>query len=197
MRRQTKVSSSPHQTAGDTSLRCTETRGDGSVWASSACSLPQMSTGVETAEVHAASPGMTDLAALFAGYRGHYGHAEGAVEVQDWLTAQLTGGGLRGFLAHRHGEPGGMALVAPTPASLRLGHFWQLRDLYVADRHRRQGIGRALLVGVRDAASAEGALRVSLTTEADNTGALRLYRSLGFEPVDGYTSMSLRTESSR
>ena len=86
-----------------------------------------------------------------------------------------------------------MALVASTPASLRLGHFWQLRDLYVADRHRRQGVGRALLTRVLDAAAAEGALRVSLTTEADNMGALTLYRQLGFEPVDGYTSMSLKT----
>ena len=89
-----------------------------------------------------------------------------------------------------------MALVASTPASLRLGHFWQLRDLYVPDRHRREGVGRALLAHVRDAAAADGALRVSLTTEADNTGALTLYRQCGFERVDGYTSMSLKTEIS-
>ncbi len=90
-----------------------------------------------------------------------------------------------------------MALVASTPASLRLGHFWQLRDLYVADRHRRHGVGRALLAHVRDAAAADGALRVSLTTEADNIGAVTLYRQFGFEPVDGFASMSLRTEVSR
>ncbi|WP_309647717.1 GNAT family N-acetyltransferase [Nocardioides sp.] len=156
-----------------------------------------MSTRLEIAEVRAASPGFPDLVALFQGYRRHYGQsAEDAAEVQDWLGSQLAGGGLRGFLAHRHGEPGGMALVAPTPASVRLGHFWQLRDLYVMDHHRRAGIGRALLVHVRDVAAAEGALRLALTTEADNTGALALYRELGFEPVDGYTSMSLTTEIS-
>jgi ribosomal protein S18 acetylase RimI-like enzyme len=89
-----------------------------------------------------------------------------------------------------------MALVASTPASLRLGHLWQLRDLYVADRHRRHGVGRALLARVRDAAAADGALRVSLTTEADNIAALSLYRQFGFEPVDGYLSMSLKTKIS-
>jgi len=35
-----------------------------------------------------------------------------------------------------------------------------------------------------------------LTTEADNIGALTLYRHFGFEPVDGYTTMSLKTEIS-
>ncbi len=119
---------------------------------------------------------------LFDCYRRHYGQPGDLVEVRDWLKSQLASGGLRGFLAHRDGEPRGMALVASTPASLRLGLFWQLRDLYVADRHRRRGVGRALLARVRDAAAAEGALRVFLTTEADNIGAFTLYRDFGFEP---------------
>jgi GNAT superfamily N-acetyltransferase len=152
-----------------------------------------MSPGLEIEDVHAASSWMPDLAALFESYRRHYGQPGDPVRVRDWLATQLASGGLRGFLAHRDGDPEGMALVASTPASLRLGHFWQLRDLYVADRHRRRGVGRALLARVRDAAVAEGALRLSLTTEADNVGALTLYRHFGFEPVDGYTSMSLDT----
>ena len=40
----------------------------------------------------------------------------------------------------------------------------------------------------------DGALRVSLTTEADNVRALALYGGLGFEPVNGYVSLSLDTE---
>ena len=155
-----------------------------------------MSTGLQIADVHAASPWMPDMVALFESYRRHYGQPGESVEVRDWLESQLASGGLRGFLAHHDGEAVGIALVASTPSSLRLGHFWQLRDLYVADRQRRRGVGRALLARVRDTAAAEGALRVSLTTEADNIGALALYRHLGFERVDGYTSMSLTTEIS-
>lgn len=153
-----------------------------------------MSTGLEIAEVHAASPGLPDLVVLFEAYRRHYGQPGDVVGARDWLASQLARGGLRGFLAHRDGEAGGLALVASTPASLRLGHFWQLRDLYVADHHRRHGVGRALLSHVRDAAAADGALRVALTTEADNVGALSLYGHCGFERVDGYTSMSLTTD---
>ncbi len=139
---------------------------------------------------------MPDLVALFERYRRHYGQQGDLVEVREWLESQLASGGLRGFIAHCGGEAGGMALVASTPASVRLGQFWQLRDLYVADRHRRQGVGHALLARVRDEAEAEGALRVSVTTEADNLGALALYRHFGFEPIDGYRSMSLTTEIS-
>ncbi len=150
----------------------------------------------EIADVDAASAWLPGLVALFEDYRRHYEQPGSSDEARDWLQSQLAHGALRGFLAHRNGEPEGMALVAPTPASLRLGHFWQLRDLYVAEGHRRRGVGRALLARVRDGAAAEGALRVSLTTEAGNTEALSLYRQLGFEPVDNYTSMSLRTEVS-
>lgn len=155
-----------------------------------------MNADLEIREVHDTSAWLPDIVGLFESYRGHYGQPENLVESRDWLRSQLASGGLRGFLAYREGEPAGMALVASTPASLRLGHFWQLRDLYVAERHRRQGVGRALVSHVRDAAVAEGALRVSLTTEADNVRALALYGDLGFEPVAGYTSMSVKTEVS-
>jgi ribosomal protein S18 acetylase RimI-like enzyme len=87
----------------------------------------------------------------------------------------------------------GLAVVAPTPASQRLGHFWQLRDLFVHPRHRRLGVGGALLSSVRDAAVADGAARLSLVTESDNAAALRLYAKAGFEPVTGYASLSWST----
>jgi GNAT superfamily N-acetyltransferase len=150
----------------------------------------------EIVEVDAASSSMPALVALFDSYRGHYGQPVNLVESRDWLNSQFASGGLRGYLARRDGEPAGIALVASIAASLRLGHSWQLRDLYVAQRHRRQGVGHALVAHVRDAAVADGALRLFLTTEADNVGALALYRDLGFEPVSGYTSLALLTEIS-
>jgi GNAT superfamily N-acetyltransferase len=151
---------------------------------------------LEIAEVDATSSWMPVMVALFESYRGHYGQPMNLVDSRDWLNSQLASGGLRGYLARRDGEPAGMALVASTAASLRLGHSWQLRDLYVAERHRRHGVGHALVAHIRDAAVADGALRLSLTTEADNARALALYRDLGFKPVSGYMSLSLQTEIS-
>ena len=155
--------------------------------------MHQVSVSLDVAAVQASSPLLPGLAELFGEYRRHYGQPEDVDRSRAWLRDQLASGALRGYLAHRGAEPAGMALVAPTAASQRLGHFWQLRDLYVTDRHRREGVGHALVAHVRDAAMADGALRVSLTTEADNVRALALYGDLGFEPVHGYVSLSLDT----
>ena len=152
-----------------------------------------MSDAPGIAEVGAASPWLPSVAVLFDQYRCHYGETGDPDRSKAWLSAQLEAGRLRAFVARSGGDVDGFAFVAVTPASQRLGHFWQLRDLYVADRCRRHGVGRALVTHVRDAARADGALRLSLTTEADNAAALALYADLGFEAVTGYTGLSLST----
>ena len=156
--------------------------------------MRQVSSPLEIDDVQVTSPLLPGLADLFGEYRRHYGQPDDVDRSRAWLRDQLASGALRAWLARRGGEPAGMALVASTAASQRLGHFWQLRDLYVAERHRREGVAHALVAHVRDAAMADGALRVSLTTEADNVRALALYGDLGFEPVHGYVSLSLDTE---
>ena len=75
---------------------------------------------------------------------------------------------LRAFVAEDSGRFVGFAITMEVPASLRLAHFWQIRDLFVLPTHRRRGVGRALLASVRAAAIASGALRLVLQTEDDN-----------------------------
>src|SRR2546423_10479973 len=77
------------------------------------------------------------------------------------------------------------------PASLTLGTAWLIRDLYVGPIHRRGGIARALLHHVIDNARANGAHRVSLQTETENTQALTLYTAIGFQPVTGLQILNL------
>lgn len=84
---------------------------------------------------------------------------------------------------HHYGEP--VVAGQTLPASLRLGCSWQLRDLYVVPETRRRGVGRALVQAVRAAASAAGAIRLSVQTEPANAAALQLYRTSGFAPVEG------------
>jgi ribosomal protein S18 acetylase RimI-like enzyme len=57
-----------------------------------------------------------------------------------------------------------------------------LEDCVVHPGHRRKGVGEKLLAHVLEQARAEGALRVMLLTDGDNTRAQALYRKLGFEP---------------
>ena len=62
-----------------------------------------------------------------------------------------------------------------------------VKDLAVAPSMRRQGLGSALLHHAFQAFQERGAAVIGLKVEADNpSGALRLYRSLGFEEVESY-----------
>jgi ribosomal protein S18 acetylase RimI-like enzyme len=69
-----------------------------------------------------------------------------------------------------------------------------LEDLYVRERARRHGLGRAVLAAAPDRARARGCRRVELDVQEDNVGALALYRSVGFptEPKGSARSLLLR-----
>ena len=60
----------------------------------------------------------------------------------------------------------------------------KLDKLYVHPDSQRQGIGRALLDAVRDWAQEQGARRLWLQVNRDNTQALAAYRQYGFRIVE-------------
>jgi GNAT superfamily N-acetyltransferase len=124
-------------------------------------------------------------------YRQHYGQQSAPARTRDWLVTQLERRVLSVFVARLDGATVGLATTFVAPATHVLGHVWQLRDLYVVPVARRHRVGTALVAGVRDAATAEGAIRLSLQTEPGNEAALRLYRGLGFGPVDGVVALTL------
>jgi ribosomal protein S18 acetylase RimI-like enzyme len=62
-----------------------------------------------------------------------------------------------------------------------------IKDLAVRSTMRRQGLGSALLLHVLQAFRRRGASFIDLKVDADNpSGALRLYRSHGFQQVETY-----------
>jgi len=132
-----------------------------------------------------------ELAEIFDRYRAHYGEASDVLRSASWLDENLGASRLRVYVAEDSSRFVGFAITVDVPASLRLAHFWQIRDLFVLPGYRRQGIGRSLLASVRDAASASGALRLVLQTEDDNNPALRLYADCGYTAVSGYRSLML------
>ena len=135
--------------------------------------------------------GFQSFVELFDRYRAHYGQAADRVRTQAWLTDATTTGPMRAFLARVDGEAAGICLIAICPASLTLGEFWMVRDIFVDPRWRRTGVARALLDAVRAAAQQRGALRITLQTEDDNVSALRLYERYGFGPVTGLRHLAL------
>ncbi len=142
-------------------------------------------------EIVPGDEGFQSLAALFDRYRAHYGHAADQDRSQTWLIDATTKGPMRAFLADVDGMAAGFCLIAVCPASLALGEFWMVRDVFVDPPWRRTGVARALLDAVRSAAEQRGALRLTLQTEDDNAGALRLYERYGFGPVTGLRHLML------
>lgn len=131
------------------------------------------------------------LAALFDLYRVHYGQTPDAAGSAGWLEQNLRSGRMNGFVADDNDRFVGFAVTVEIPASLRLAHFWQIRDLFVLPMHRRRGVGHALLESVRAAATASGALHVALQTEEQNDPALALYSGSGYVPMSGYRTLVL------
>lgn len=147
-------------------------------------------TTCDTDETLAAASG------LFNDYRHHYGEPLDADErTLGWLTAMVQSKMLTVYTASLDSPAGssvvGLATGHAVPASLVMGQFWQLRDLYVLPGSRRHGAAAALVGAVRSAAASAGATRLSLVTEPTNQPALGLYRGLGFRPVEGLASLSL------
>jgi GNAT superfamily N-acetyltransferase len=131
------------------------------------------------------------LAEIFDQYRTHYGEPPDTSRTACWLDENLITNRLRTFVAEDRGRFVGFAITMEVPASLRLAHFWQIKDLFVLPTHRRAGVGRALLASIRAAAIESGVLRLVLQTEDDNDPALRLYADSGYTPIKGYCSLVL------
>ena len=126
------------------------------------------------------SDAVAELASLFELYRIHYGQSPAPAATQAWVDEMARSGELEFYGAYHGPRLVGFAAIHQVPASLRLGRFWQLRDLFTDPTMRRQGIARQLVESIQQAAIDARALRLSLQTETDNGPALALYRECGF-----------------
>jgi GNAT superfamily N-acetyltransferase len=144
-----------------------------------------------TALTAPAADQLAGVAAVFDQYRRHYGQPVVAGQTLAWLTEQAGHRRLAIFAAHAGEDRAGLATTVVVPASLRLGCSWQLWDLYVVPGARRRGVARALVGAVRRAATAAGAIGLSVQTESGNLAALQLYRTSEFVPVGDIQILAL------
>lgn len=81
------------------------------------------------------------------------------------------------------GRLGGRPVALACFARVRPGHRLQgvlwLKDLFVMEEARGQGLGRAMLAFLAEDAARHGLGRIDLTTERDNAGAQRFYERTG------------------
>ena len=136
--------------------------------------------------------GFGDVVRLVDDYRVHYRAQSDLDRTERWLRGTARRAQMRCYLATASADVAvGVALVFPSPMTVRLDELWVLRDLYVARGNRGQGVGRALVTRVLDDARAAGVPRVSLQTESDNDAARALFRSLGFIAPEGVVALSV------
>ncbi|HVA36101.1 MAG TPA: arsinothricin resistance N-acetyltransferase ArsN1 family B [Candidatus Dormibacteraeota bacterium] len=96
-----------------------------------------------------------------------------------WLVAD-DGGGILGYVyAGRHRE--------------RAGYRWAVDTaVYVAERGRRRGVGRALYGALFRLLALQGYHRAYAGIALPNEGSLALHRAVGFEPVGVYRRVGFK-----
>lgn len=115
------------------------------------------------------------------------------IAFRDWLEASTpTEDSVRDSVSRLIVDPATEFLLAGAPTAagvcqLRFRHsLWTssddcwLEDLFVEDRARGRGVGRALVEAAFERARERGAARIELDTNEGNTTAVALYESLGF-----------------
>ncbi len=114
-------------------------------------------------------------------------------EAAAWFEDALHRSWPRGtfvLVAELDGQPGGFVVAGPTDEPWSRGAAGraarrtaaEIRELHVAPRFRRRGLGRTLLRAAEDRLAAEGFGEVVLGHLAGNDGAAALYEEQGFRP---------------
>lgn len=99
--------------------------------------------------------------------------------VCDRRFADAVDGDSSYYVALRAGDPLGTVVLDLRPGPL----MPELRNMYVYQHARRQGIGRLLDLHVENVARDLGYEEIFLGVDPDNYKAIPLYLSLGYEPT--------------
>jgi ribosomal protein S18 acetylase RimI-like enzyme len=124
-----------------------------------------------------------DVAGLMAAFRDHM--------ERDWPDDAACLATVERLMAGSETEYllGAVADIGPPDGVVQLRYRWTiwwnaedcwLEDLYVAERARGAGLGRALVQAAIERARERGCRRIDLDVDPDNAAAQALYRSLGF-----------------
>ncbi len=103
-----------------------------------------------------------------------------AEELENSVRHVMEGGDGEFLLGSVREEPAGFVQLRWRWAVWTRALDGWLEDLFVSERYRRSGLGRALGEAAIERARELGCVRLELDVDADNEAALALYRALGF-----------------
>ena len=123
---------------------------------------------------------LEEVAQLFDRYRVFYQQPADLSGSRAFIQQRLQKGDSTIFLAQSAGQSVGFTQLYPSFSSVSMRPIWILNDLFVEAAHRRQGLAQTLMSTAADFARDTGAIRLSLSTQVENTAAQALYESLGY-----------------
>lgn len=123
------------------------------------------------------------LAPLFVKYREFYGEMPFPDSSREFLEKRLTRGESVIYLAMPADDDKkvlGFCQLYPSYSSLSLKRVWILNDIYVAEDARRQLVADHLMRAAKKMARDTQAVRMRVSTSANNEVAQKVYESIGF-----------------
>ena len=126
------------------------------------------------------------IAVLFDGYRRFYeqpGDLEGA---RRFLQARLDAEDSVILLAESDRQLLGFIQLYPSFSSVSMRRLWILNDLFVDPRHRRGGVGDALMTAAEKLARDDGSKGLVLATQKTNGTAKTLYEARDWKLDDAF-----------
>ena len=126
---------------------------------------------------------------LFDLYRQFYKYESNLIESTNYIKDRINNNESIIFIAiNNANEAIGFVQLYETFGSLDLGKIIILYDLYVKEDHRKNNIGRQLMIKSHEYAKKIKAKRIQLSTAIDNFIGQSLYESLGYvKDIDFYT----------
>ena len=121
------------------------------------------------------------LGKLFDLYRQFYKYDSDLTKSTNYIKDRIIKKESKIFIAvNINNEIIGFVQLYETFGSLDLGRIIVLYDLYVEEEHRKNKIGRELMLKSHDYAKSIKAKRIQLSTATDNFIGQSLYESLGY-----------------
>ena len=126
---------------------------------------------------------------LFDLYRQFYKYESNLIESTNYIKDRIKNNESIIFIAINDANKAiGFVQLYETFGSLDLGKIIILYDLYVKEDHRKNNIGRQLMIRSHEYAKKINAKRIQLSTATDNFIGQSLYESLGYiKDIDFYT----------
>jgi len=124
---------------------------------------------------------------LFNLYRQFYKYESNLIKSTNYIKDRINNNESIIFIAMNDtNEAIGFVQLYETFGSLDLGKIIILYDLYVKEDHRKNNIGRKLMIKSHEYAKKINAKRIQLSTAIDNYIGQSLYESLGYVKDDNF-----------